>query len=87
MGYLSRLERPKMRGSAREPRALLTMRIEFHNRGHTGHNEAKLRYNEGPDLLYRWSTWWWVSHWWNMCFRRCRGHGNNYPLSAGPRGR
>jgi len=29
------------------------MRIEFHNRATTGHNETKLRYNEGPDLLYR----------------------------------
>lgn len=29
------------------------MRIEFHNRATAGHNETKLRYNEGPDLLYR----------------------------------
>lgn len=81
----SKPERRKNQGvcEAREPRALLTMRIEFHNRGHAGHNETKLRYNEGSDLLYRWSTWWWVSHWWNMCFLRCRGQGNNYPWRCG----
>lgn len=47
--------------------------------GPRGHNETKLRYNEGPDLLYRRSTWWWVSHRRNMCFLGCRGSGNNYP--------